>query len=103
MPEQFISEAIKPVMATCDTQKMSIGGPGLPKEFIWRGEKVIVIATIRTWRTTGPCRHGSGEQYARKHWFEVKTAHHGTMKIYFNRSSLGRTKEMGWWIYTVDR
>jgi len=23
------------------------------------------------------------------------------MKIYFNRSTLGRTKEMGWWIYTI--
>lgn len=103
MPEQFISEAIKPVTNTCDTKSMSIGTPGLPKEFIWRKEKVTVTATLRTWRTTGACRHGSGEQYARKHWFEIKTAKHGTMKIYFDRSTLGRTKEIGWWLYTIAK
>jgi hypothetical protein len=102
MPEQFISEAIKPVIDTCDTKGMSIGMPGLPKEFIWRKEKVIITETLRTWRSTGACRHGSGEQYARKQWFEVKTAKHGTMKIYFNRSSPGRIKEMGWWVYTIN-
>jgi len=102
MPEQFISEAIQPVTDTCNTQNMSIGSPGLPKEFIWRGEKVIITDILRTWRTTGPCRHGSGEQYARRHWFKIKTSHHGTMKIYFNRSTLGRTKEIGWWIYTRE-
>jgi hypothetical protein len=79
MSEKFISETIKPVLDTCDTKRMSIGMPGLPKEFVWRGE-----------------------QYARKQWFEVKTAKHGIMKIYFNRSSPGRTKEMGWWLYTIN-
>jgi hypothetical protein len=101
MPEQFISEPIKPVTGSCDTKSMAIGAPGLPKEFIWRGEKITVTETQRTWRTAGACRHGSGEQYARKHWFEVKTAKHGTCKIYFNRSSPGRTKELGWWLYTI--
>ena len=102
MPEKFISEAIKPVMDTFDTKSMALGMPGLPKEFIWRGEKVTVTENLlRTWRTTGACRHGSGEQYARRQWFEVKTARHGIMKIYFNRSTLGRTKEMGWWLYTI--
>jgi Family of unknown function (DUF6504) len=102
MKERFISEAIKPVIETLDTKSMSIGAPGLPKEFIWRGKKVIITETLRTWRTTGPCRHGSDEQYARRQWFEVNTAGHGTMKIYFNRSTLGRTKEMGWWLYTIN-
>ncbi len=101
MSGKFISQAIKPVIDTCDTKSMSIGAPGLPKKFIWRGEKVTITDTLRTWRTTGACRHGSVEQYARRQWFEVKTAKHGTMKIYFNRSTLGRTKEMGWWVYTI--
>jgi hypothetical protein len=101
MKEKFISEVIKPVIDTCDTSRMSVGTPGLPGEFIWRGEKVTITETLRTWRSTGACRHGSGEQYARRQWFEVKTAKHGVMKIYFNRSTLGRTKEMGWWLYTV--
>ena len=102
MPAQFISEPIKPVIETCDTRRMSIGAPGLPKEFIWRGQKITIIDTLRIWRTTGACRHGSGEVYARRHWFKIKTANHGTMKIYFNRSSLGRIKEIGWWIYTIE-
>ena len=103
MPEKFISEPIKPVMDSCDTKSMSIGAPEAPKEFIWRNERVTITSTLRTWRSTGACRHGSGEQYARRHWFEVKTAKHGTMKIYFNRGSPGRNKEMGWWLYTVNK
>ena len=103
MPEQFISEPIKPVFNTTDTKKMSLGSPGLPREFIWRQENIIIIETLHSWRSTGACRHGSGEQYARKHWFKVKTAKHGTMKIYFNRALPGRNKEMGWWLYTIDK
>ena len=102
MLQQFISEAIEPVINTVDTKSMSIGTPGLPKEFIWRKEKITLTHTLRTWRTTGACRHGSGEQYARRQWFEVKTAQHGTMKIYFNRGIPGRTKEIGWWLYTIN-
>jgi len=102
MPEKFVSEAIKPVVNSCDTKGMSIGMPGLPGEFVWRGEKIVITDTLRTWRAIGTCRHGSGEQYARRQWFEVKTARHGIMKIYFNRSTLGRTKEMGWWLYTIN-
>ncbi|MDE2028891.1 MAG: cytoplasmic protein [Candidatus Omnitrophica bacterium] len=103
MREEFVSENIQPLIATCDTQSLSAGRPGLPREFIWRGQKVIVTRILRTWRSTGPCRHGSGEQYARRQWFEIQTAAHGTMKIYFNRSTLGRTKEMGWWLYTRSK
>ena len=62
MPEKFISEAIKPVIDTCDTKSLSIGTPALPKEFVWRKEKVIVTKILRTWRSTGACRHGSEEQ-----------------------------------------
>jgi len=102
MAKQFVSEAIKPVIETCDTRRMSIGEPGLPMEFIWRGQKVTVTDTLRSWHATGACRHGSCEKYVRKHWFEIKTADHGTMKIYYNRSTLGRTKEMGWWVYTIE-
>ncbi len=102
MKSTFIGEAIKPVIDTCDTGRMAIGGPGLPKEFIWRGERVSITDILRAWKTTGPCRHGSGEQYVRRHWFEVKTSRHGTMKIYFDRGALGRTKEMGWRIYTKE-
>ncbi len=103
MPEEFISEVIKPDTSTFDTSRMAVGEPGLPYKFSWRDQTVIVKELIRTWRETGPCRHGSNEQYVRKHWYEVKTAEHGTMKIYFDKGKLGSRKEMGWRLYTISK
>ena len=87
--ERFVSEAIKPVTATCDTARMAAGEPWLPAEFVWRGRTITVAAVIRTWRETGPCRHGSGESYVRKHWFEVETTACGIITIYFDRRPRG--------------
>ena len=101
MPEQFISEAIVPVVATCDTSRMAAGEPGLPREFVWRGRTIEVEAVLRTWRETGKCRHGSAELYARKHWFEVATASHGTLKIYFDRQPRRGNTKGRWWLFSV--
>ena len=103
MPDEFISEAIKPDPASFDTRYMSVGAPGLPREFFWRQETVKVIDVLKTWKTTGSCHHGSKEQYVRRHWFQVKTQRHGTMKIYFDKGTYGKRKEMGWFIYSVAR
>ena len=81
---------------------MSTGGPGLPKEFIWRKETVSVVSILRTWKETGPCHHGSGEMYVRKHWFEVATQNHGTIKIYFERQAR-KLQAQRWWLYSVDK
>ena len=102
MAERFISEPIQPLPDSFDTAFMTGGAPGLPREFLWRGEKFAVTAALRTWRTTRPCRHGSGEQYARRHWFEIKTASGQIMKIYFDKGAHGKRKEMGWCLYTVQ-
>ncbi len=101
MKEKFIGEDIKPVEDTFNTALMAIGTPGCPSEFIWRKEKIIVTKVLRTWRATGDCRHGSGEQYARKQWFEIQTTAFGIMKIYFDRGSPGRTKEIGWRLFSI--
>ncbi len=101
MPEQFISEPIKPVPGSFDTAFMSSGVPGLPREFFWRGKKHTVTKILSTWRATGPCSHGSQEQYARRHWFEVKTGHGVIMQIYFDKGSRGKRKEMGWFLFAV--
>ncbi len=101
MLERFVSEAIKPVVATCDTARMAAGEPGLPKEFIWRGQTIKVAALLRTWRETGRCRHGGPELYVRKHWFEVVTTSHGPMKIYFDRQPRDRRKGGRWWLFSV--
>jgi hypothetical protein len=102
MREQFVSEPIKPVVATCDTARMAAGEPGLPSEFVWRGQSIKVLNVLRTWRETGKCRHGSAELYVRKHWFEVAAAPYGLMKIYFDRQSRPGGKAGRWWLFSMS-
>ena len=73
MPERFVSQVIRLVVATCDTSRMALGEPGLPSEFLWRDGTIKIVAVLRTWREAGKCRYGSSELYVRKHWFEVVT------------------------------
>jgi hypothetical protein len=101
MPERFVSEVIRPVVATCDTSRMAVGEPGVPREFVWRGRTIKIAAVLRTWRETGKCRHGSLELYVRKHWFEVATTSNSTMKIYFDRHPRGGRKSDRWWLFTI--
>jgi phosphoribosylglycinamide formyltransferase-1 len=102
MAERFVDEPIEPVVATADTSLMAGGGPGLPHEFRWRGRTIEIAALLRSWRETGKCRHGSAELYVRKHWFEVVTTDHATMKIYFERQSRRGRKEPRWWLFTIS-
>ena len=87
MTERFVSEVIIPVIASCDTARMAAGEPGLPRQFVWRGRTIEILAVLRSWRETGRCSHGSPELYLRKHWYEVATISDGTMRIYFDRQS----------------
>lgn len=103
MSEEFVSEAIKPVAGTFDTSRMASGEPGLPQEFIWRGRKISIVEVRRCWKETGPCHHGSGEQYVRKHWYEVVSATDEIMKIYFERQPRGGRKGARWWLFTVSK
>jgi len=100
--EQFVSERIAPVTDSHDTSAMALGEPGLPQVFTWRGETVRVASVLRTWRDTGPCRHGSGERYVRKHWYEVETTDGRRMKIYFDRTPRGRARSPRWWLFSID-
>lgn len=103
MSERFVSEALEPVTADSDTGRMAVGEPGLPREFRWKGESLRIAAVLRTWRDTGPCRHGSGEVYVRKHWFEVATDSGQRMKIYFERQARARgAKAARWWLFSVE-
>ena len=101
MPERFVSEAIKPVVATFDTARMAVGEPGLPWEFEWRGRTLKVAAVRRSWRETGKCRHGSPEMYVRKHWYEVITTARDTLKIYCDRQARGGRRGARWWLFSV--
>jgi hypothetical protein len=101
MAEEFISASIQPVGETFDTARMSAGGPGLPRQFRWKSQTIHIEKVLKTWKDTGPCHHGSGEAYVRKHWFEVLTDAGDTMKIYFERQPRSRKGKNRWWLYTI--
>ena len=99
--ERFVSEAIEPVAGSFDAGRMALGEPGLPAAFVWRGQRLEVVAVLRSWRETGLCRHGSPELYVRKHWFEVVTRDGATLKLYFDRQPRGGRRSARWWLFSV--
>lgn len=98
--KRFVGDPIEPVADTCDAGRMAMGEPGLPRAFLWRGETLEIAAVLRCWRETGPCRHGSGERYVRKHWFEVVTRTGATLELYFDRQPRGRRGSARWWLFS---
>ena len=102
MEQQFVSESIKPVIESTDTNTATAGGPVLPHEFIWRKKTIIITSVIRTWHETGPCKHGSPEVYVRKHWYEVETSLNRKAKIYFERQPRGRKITRRWWLFSIE-
>lgn len=98
----FVSEPIRPVTTTADTGRMAVGEPGLPRCFTWRGQSVEVDAVLRSWRETSPCRHGSGEQYVRKHCYEVRLTSGARATIYFERQARARSQaRQRWWLFSL--
>jgi hypothetical protein len=102
MVEQFISESIEPVSGTIDATRMSRGEPGLSRQFRWRSEIITITQILSTWKETGPCHHGSGEQYVRKHWFEALTDTGVKMKIYFERQARSAKSKKRWWLFSIE-
>jgi len=103
MRSQFVSAAIQPVVGTIESTRMSIGEPGLPRQFRWGSQTIRIVSVLQTWSETGPCRHGNGERYTRKHWFEVVTDSGDTMKIYFERQARSRQIKSRWRLFTIDK
>ena len=110
MEEQFIGEAITPIIASMDAARSAPGEPAPPMRFLWRKREYVVEQVLKKWRETGPCRNGSGERYVRKHWFEVRThaldsdrgVEGAQMKIFFERQPRSaRDRIRRWWLYTV--
>jgi hypothetical protein len=99
MNDEFIGDPLLP-QGGFDADRIALGEPGLPKGFLWRSQTVEVHSAVRSWRETGSCRHGSGEQYAQKHWYEIET-NLGTMKIYFERKHRGGPKKLRWWLFSI--
>lgn len=103
MHTQFVSATIQPIVGTIDPVRMSTGEPGLPRHFRWGSQTIRIMRVLKTWRESGPCHHGSGERYIRKHWFEIVTDAGDTMKIYFERRARSRQIKHRWRLFTIDR
>ena len=103
MAEHFVGEAIQPVVETIDTARMAAGEPGLPQVFQWKRQTIRIVKVLKTWRETGPCHHGSGEAYVRKHWFEVVTDSGLQMKIYFERQPRSGKTKSRWWLRSIEK
>lgn len=98
---RFFSEPLKPITATCSSQRMAGGEPGLSQEFKWREERIRVSHVLREWRETGPCRHGSGERYVRKHWYEIEDSCGRVLRIYFERHCRSRCRKDRWYLFSM--
>jgi hypothetical protein len=104
MTDKTVDEPIEPVEGSFDPTSMTRGEPGLPLRFRWRGRLYVVVEVLRRWKTTGPCRSGSDEQYVRRHWYRLRTTDGKVMDIYFERQPPDpRRRERRWWIHGVSR
>jgi phosphoribosylglycinamide formyltransferase-1 len=99
--KEFVSEPLAPVGGAFDTSAMAAGEPGLPARFRWRDVEYEVARVLETWKTTGDCHHGSGEQYVRKHWFRIEAADGTMMEVYFDRNPRSRQGKKRWWLATI--
>ena len=100
---EFVCEELIPGPGTADVAMMSRGVPGLPCRFTWRGEQYEVVGVIETWKTQGPCRHGGGEMYLRRHWYRIQVRPKLILTVYCDRQAKNRRKPKSrWWVYTVQ-
>jgi hypothetical protein len=101
-PSRFISEEILPDPASFDPSLAPPGAPAVPRRFAWRNQTVDLDHIASQWKTTSPCRHGSSEQYVRRHWFQILTTDGRRMTIYFDRQPHARRQSRRWWLYSID-
>jgi RimJ/RimL family protein N-acetyltransferase len=94
----FVSERITPEPGSSDVGAMSRGEPGVPKAFVWRGERFETGRLVSTRRDMGTDR---GDVYVRRHYYEIETADQLRMVVYFERNPSDRSKRKAWWLYTL--
>lgn len=103
MNTKFVSEPIKPDINTMRTHVLASGEPSMPAKFLWRDKEYKVNAVLARWHETGKCKHGSNEQYVRRHWFIVRTKCGLEMQIYFERQAQSARDRMNrWWLYSIS-
>lgn len=78
------------------------GEPGLPMRFHWRGKEYAVAEVLEKWKTTGPCHHGSDEQYVRQHWWRVLTEDGLIMELACDRQKRRGRPRPEWRLLSVQ-
>ena len=96
MDGKFVSEPIVPASDRFEIATMALGEPSLPPSFSWRDEILTVGTVIRTWRTT---KNDRGDEYLKRHWFEIDLPDGRRAVVYFDRSA--KRGAARWWLYTI--
>lgn len=93
---KFVSRPLVPVG---DEFVTAVTGsePPVPRAFLWESRTLVISGVLRTWRTTKADR---GDNYLKRHWFELETADGQKIEIYYDRE--GRRGSSRWWLYTID-
>lgn len=101
--EKLISEALQPLFGEGHTDTpMAVGEPVIPGAFQWRGREYPVLRVLESGRGLGPCTHGSGEQYVRRHWYRIESEGGLVLRIYFERRPKpGGKGSKRWWLYST--
>ncbi len=97
---EFVGEAIEPVGGSMRVGDMLRGQPGVPMRFRWRDREYAVVAVLETWKSTGPCRSGSPEQYVRAHWYRIRTEGGTEMTLYCDRQKRKDRPRIEWRLYS---
>ena len=99
----FISESIIPLFDGETVRTVVPGEPVLPSGFVWRKQEYRVDTLLSVWKEDGPCSHGSGEQYLRKHWYKLRMTDGREMEIYFERQARSsRQRKQRWWLFSIS-
>ncbi len=93
---RFISRPIAPAGDAFVTPATG-SEPPVPAAFTWEGRTLNVNQVVRTWRSIKGDR---GDNYLKRHWFELETAEGHRIEVYFDREA--RRGAPQWWLYTID-
>jgi hypothetical protein len=71
--------------------------PPVPRAFVWDGRTLAIAAVLRSWRSTKGDR---GDNYLKRHWFELETSDGATIEVYYDREACRGSSP--WWLYTIQ-
>jgi len=93
---RFVSRPIRPADEGFITPATG-SEPPVPAAFVWDERKFEIRAVIRTWRSTKGDR---GDNYLKRHWYELETPDGVKLEVYYDREARRGTSP--WCLYTID-